>query len=354
MPKLYSRYLAIVYLKYFFILFIALEFFYVSIDILTNLKDFPKSANLAVLYLLFTAASAIAYILPLSLIFAMIIAKINMIRSNELVSLYSLGVSKIKLIRTPFFISLVITFIYVYSNTTGFAYVDEYRNNLENFNNIGKVSNSMFLKYENKYIYIKRLNSQSNAASDIRILSTNKDNLETITFAKKANYDSEKWSFFDVNLVTFPSDLKLGAKGLKQEKKDKFYDLKGFNPSSIEKIYNKSNTYSIKDAISSIKTFKNQGINIDGIKANLYSLIFTPFFAPIMVVILFFYLPATGRFFNIAFLSFIFFITTLCLWGVLFILTRFSLTGVIAPEIGIIMPIILLAIFSVCLLFKKN
>ena len=48
--KLYVKYAALSYLKYFFILLIALECFYVGIDVLTNLKDFPSSANTALLY----------------------------------------------------------------------------------------------------------------------------------------------------------------------------------------------------------------------------------------------------------------------------------------------------------------
>ncbi len=49
--KLFSKYTGLVYLKYFIIIFMALELFYIGIDTLTNLKDFPKSANLQLIYL---------------------------------------------------------------------------------------------------------------------------------------------------------------------------------------------------------------------------------------------------------------------------------------------------------------
>ena len=45
--KLYVKYAALSYLKYFFILLIALECFYVGIDVLTNLKDFPNRSGRA-------------------------------------------------------------------------------------------------------------------------------------------------------------------------------------------------------------------------------------------------------------------------------------------------------------------
>lgn len=49
--KIFQKYIGWTYFKYFVILFVALEFFYVGIDVLTNLKDFPQSANLGLLYI---------------------------------------------------------------------------------------------------------------------------------------------------------------------------------------------------------------------------------------------------------------------------------------------------------------
>ena len=134
--KLYSRYVGYVYFKYVVILFIALECFYVGIDVLTNLKDFPQSANTALLYIALTASVAVTYTLPLSLIFALIITAFNMIRSNEFVSFYALGVSKNSFIVPPFLIALIITLIYIGLNNTPFAYSLRFQKNLTNFSQI--------------------------------------------------------------------------------------------------------------------------------------------------------------------------------------------------------------------------
>ena len=61
--------------KYFVILFVALTLFYVGIDILTNLKSMPASANLKLLYFGLTSLTAVNYVLPLSLIFALKIGR---------------------------------------------------------------------------------------------------------------------------------------------------------------------------------------------------------------------------------------------------------------------------------------
>ena len=56
--SLYARYVGWVYLKTFLIVFGALELFYVGIDLLTNLKELPASANLQLLYSGLTALLA--------------------------------------------------------------------------------------------------------------------------------------------------------------------------------------------------------------------------------------------------------------------------------------------------------
>ncbi|WP_295150945.1 LptF/LptG family permease [Campylobacter sp.] len=347
--KLYVKYAALSYLKYFFILLIALECFYVGIDVLTNLKDFPSSANTALLYIALTAAVALSYTLPLSLIFALILMGFNMIRSNELVSFYALGVSKNALIIPPFLIALAITVGFIALNSTPFAYALKFQKNLTDLSPTG---GDMFLKFEGKYIYIKALNGKN--ANDITIFDMGDNSVVSRSHASSGEYAGKIWHLRDVNTTTLPAQLKLGGSGLRSEFSAQSEALKGFDPSSIASVYDTSNVYSIRDALRSIRTFSHQGVNISTIKASLYNMIFFPLFAPLAVLVLYYYLPVTGRFFNLALLSFGFFIATLCAWGVLFVLIRFSLNGVIIPELGIIVPVTALLGFAAFLVFKHR
>ena len=52
-------------------------------------------------------------------------------------------------------------------------------------------------------------------------------------------------------------------------------------------------------------------------------------------------------------ISFGFFMATLLVWGVLFVLNRFSLNGFLIPEFGIILPIALIFSYGF-FLFSKN
>ena len=101
--SVFFRFISAIYLKSFFIIFFALVGFFVGVDLLINFKDLPNSANLILLYVLFLACMAVSYVLPLSLVFALVLCLANMVRSNELVSFYALGLSKKQVIAYPFF-----------------------------------------------------------------------------------------------------------------------------------------------------------------------------------------------------------------------------------------------------------
>lgn len=352
--NLYAKYIGWLYFKSFFVIFIALVFFYVGIDILTNLKDMPTSANLKLLYFSLTSLTAVNYVLPLSLIFALIVSKFNMIRSNELVSFYALGISKNSLIKPPFIIALVITLIYIGLNFTPFAYSYEFQRNLMKTSQISRISSDIFLKFEGKFIYIKELNPVTSSVQDIRIFDVADGKLKSATFSNEAKFDGNKWILKDVNVTTMPESIKLGSKGLDIKRYDTLETLGGFKPKTIENAYQSNSSISILDAIDFIFAFEKEGVGLNAAKATLYNLLFSPFFAPLMVFIISYFLPVTGRFFNLALTSFVFIIVTLCVWGALFVLMKFAHNGVILPELGVLLPIICIFGFASYLYFKHR
>ena len=167
--KLFTKYLGLVYLKYFFIVFIALEFFYIFIDVLTNLSDFPKSANLQLLYIGLTFLVAINYIAPLSLILAGIVTFIALIRSNEELSFYALGISKNAVIMPIFWIAMFFALLQIGLNSTPLAHARDYQKFIMGKHSSFDTSNSVFLKFQNKFIYFNKLYSRENFATGIKI-----------------------------------------------------------------------------------------------------------------------------------------------------------------------------------------
>ena len=352
--NLYARYVGWLYFKYFVILFVALTLFYVGIDILTNLKSMPASANLKLLYFGLTSLTAVNYILPLSLIFALIASKFSMIRSNELVSFYALGIDKNRLIKPPFYIALAITFIYVGLNFTPFAYSYEYGRNIVKLSNLSRTSSDIFLKFEGKFVYMDSLNPISGEAKDVRIFDINGSNLRSATFGLSARFVDDLWLVKQAKIVNLPQNIKLGEKGLDIKRLGELKTLENFKPKTIENAAAESSAITISDAVDYIQAFKNEGIGLNSVKTTLYNLAFSPFFAPFMVLIIYYFLPVTGRFFNLALKSFIFTIASLCVWGALFVMMRFARNGVISPEIGVLLPVILLGTYAFYLHFKAR
>ena len=345
--NLYARYVGWLYFKYFMILFIALTLFYVGIDILTNLKDMPASANLKLL-------TAVNYVLPLALIFALITSKFSMIRSNELVSFYALGIDKNRLIKPPFYIALAITFIYVGLNFTPFAYAYEYGRNIVKLSNLSRTSSDIFLKFEGKFVYVDSLNPISGEAKDVRIFDINGSDLRSATFGESAKFIDNAWLLKNAKIVNLPQNIKLGEKGLDIKTPSELKTLENFKPKTIESASAESSAITIPDAVDYILAFKDEGIGLNSTKTTLYNLAFAPFFAPFMVLIIYYFLPVTGRFFNLALKSFIFTIASLCVWGALFVMMRFARNGVVSPEVGVLLPIILLGAYAFYLRFGSR
>ena len=352
--NLYARYVGWLYFKYFMILFVALTLFYVGIDILTNLKDMPASANLKLLYFGLTSLTAVNYVLPLALIFALITSKFSMIRSNELVSFYALGIDKNRLIKPPFYIALAITFIYVGLNFTPFAYAYEYGRNIVKLSNLSRTSSDIFLKFEGKFVYMDSLNPISGEAKDVRIFDINGSDLRSATFGESARFVDDAWLLKNAKIVNLPQNIKLGEKGLDIKTPSELKTLENFKPKTIESASAESSAITIPDAVDYILAFKDEGVGLNSTKTTLYNLAFAPFFAPFMVLIIYYFLPVTGRFFNLALKSFIFTIASLCVWGALFVMMRFARNGVVSPEVGVLLPIILLGAYAFYLRFGNR
>lgn len=352
--NLYARYVGWLYFKYFVIIFVALTLFYVGIDILTNLKDMPASANLKLLYFGLTSLTAVNYVLPLALIFALITSKFSMIRSNELVSFYALGIDKNRLIKPPFYIALAITFIYVGLNFTPFAYAYEYGRNIVKLSNLSRTSSDIFLKFEGKFVYMDSLNPISGEAKDVRIFDINGSNMRSATFGESGRFVDGAWLLKSAKIVNLPQNIKLGEKGLDIKTPGELKTLENFKPKTIESASAESSAITIPDAVDYILAFKDEGIGLNSTKTTLYNLAFAPFFAPFMVLIIYYFLPVTGRFFNLALKSFIFTIASLCVWGALFVMMRFARNGVVSPEVGVLLPIILLGAYAFYLRFGSR
>ncbi len=169
-------------------------------------------------------------------------------------------------------------------------------------------------------------------------------------FVDKAKFAGSSWLADNTKKIAMPDRLVLGNDGFSETNEQNASVLGDFKPKSIQSANSSERVnLNVADALDFIFTFKDEGASVNTAKAVFYSLVIHPFFAPLLMLILYYYIPVIGRFFNLAFASFLLVLATLISWGVLFILIKFSQTATIAPELGIAAPVVALLIYAIYL-----
>lgn len=342
------KYISLHYIKYFTIILLALVLFLVGFDYLGSSDKLNISANLLLIYLVYKSFYAIDLLLPLSLIFAMISTKMLLIRSNALVSFYSLGYSRIDILKPFVVVStlVVIAFIYVHS-ISNFARANEYANNIRKNAQYLSPTRDLFFTYKDKFIYFSKMLPLQESAENIRVFSFKNNSLKEVLVAKRASYRGDYWHIDEADLITKPDVVNFSSLGIEITENKNLKILKDFRPKMLDQVYEGKVNFTMKDAIDAYVLLKEQNINTDVIKSALYKMFVYPFFVPCLVVIIFFFVPISVRFLNVSLFSFAAIVASLMVWAVLFMLGELSNHKTIPSEIGIIAPVILL--FSIAL-----
>ncbi len=347
--KIYQIFLSKLYLKKFLLLFFAFEFFFTGIDLMQHLKEVPDSANLQILYGVNKFLEFFSYTLPLSLIFGLISAMLQIIKSNELVSLYALGVSKAQAAKPFVLLSFFISLIYILLNTIpGFVQTHLTTHNIKKHGTINNISSEIFIKSKNTYAYIGSLNPQEKKGEDIKIFITKNGDLKEIIEAKKGYFQKDHWVLQEIIACKKPL---VDSKNLQKTKLNFIHYnhkevLQGFTPHLIDTLFKTNTRLTIQDSFFAMKLFQKQSLKTNKIRANLYWMTVFPLFAPIVIFGLFFLMPIQHRGVNLTFFTTVSIFATLVLWGIVFTLSKIANNGSISPEAGIILPIILLFFVS--------
>jgi len=336
-----TKYILKKYLLNFIIVLISLELFFVGIDFLQNIKKLPDSANLQLLYVLYNSFFTLTLALPLSIVFGWIVTLVLFIKNNELVAFYSVGSSRSKLYAPVVKISLFLLTLLILMQATPLAYSYEQKRKILNNEYFTNTKTDIFLKYNDNYIYFKKLLPLAKKAEGIHIFKVqDKDVIQSIV-AKNAYFQNNKWYVVDAKIMTKPKDLNLNDSKL-DIKHEKFLNtLEGFKPKILDNVYETKSNFSIIDAISALILLNDQGINTDKIRGALYNQIVVPFFVIPILLLIFAYASLNSRFFNMGKFTSSTIFGTLIVWGVFFMLFKFTSGGIILPEISILLPMAL-------------
>jgi len=341
------KYVAKHYLRYFFVIMGALIFFVLGFDYIDNADKFSQSANLMLIYFVYKSFYAIDLLLPLSLIFAMIATKIYLIRSNALVSFFSLGYSRVEILKPFVYVSTAIILLFIALHSwSSFSRAQEFSRNILKHSQYLNPTRDLFFAYKGKYVYFSKLLPLQERAEGVRVFSIENDSLKEVVTAKVAEYRNGFWHIKSGDLIIKPDDLTLKSSGIEVREAKDLDILEGFRPKILDQVYEGKVNFTIGDAIDALLLLQSQNIDVSNIKGALYKIFIYPLFVPFLIVIIYFFVPISVRFLNVSLFSFMAILTTLLVWGMILMLIELSNNKTIPSEVGIIGPIVILALIA--------
>ncbi len=340
-----AKFLVKHYLRYFFLILASLIFFFVALEYLQSIKSLPSSANLQVLYLFYKALYAIDILMPITIVLALIALKLHIIRSNELVAFYALGYSKRTIIKPLFFTGLILTFFYLALHLTSFTYADEYANNIKKYQTISSSTKNLFFRYEMSYAFFEQLYPLQKRAKGVRLFDTRDNRVQRVIFAKEAKFVDNSWHIEDALVIeNLGKQIKKSVRSLDV--------LFGFKPKILDSVYEGKTNISLPDAFYAIKLLQKQSLKTDKLRSIIYAQLFFPFFAPLLLIVIFYFVPVTVRLANLNLFTFGAIISALLFWGAYYLLVKLAFNEAVSPEAAILAPLLLLA-FTAILFYKK-
>ena len=341
-----TKYILSKYLKNFLLILASLELFFVAIDFLQNIKTLPNSANLQLLYIFYSSFFTLTITLPLSLIFALIITIIYLVKNNEMASFYALGFKPNNILFPIISTATLITLFLMFLQTTPLAYSYEQKLKILNNQYFTSVQENIFLKYNDYFIYFEKLFPLQKKATNIRIFKTKDNDIVETIIGSKAYYQNNRWYVIDTKIIKKPQTIDWDNSKLDISYEKFLYTLEGFEPKIINNVSSANVQFSIKDAIYAILLLDTQKLDTKKIRSILYSQIIIPFFIVPLIIIIFIASSINSRDFNSTKFSSLSIFLTLIIWGIIYLLQKLSFNGVIIPELATLLPVGLLFIFS--------
>ena len=342
--KLYFYYLSKLYIKNLLVILFGLSFAFAAIDYFQHAQKLNISGSYKILYIFYMWQQALGLLYPLAIVFALIMTKLALIRSNTMGAFHAFGYSKKRLL-TPFLLVAVVTYgIFTFLHTTEFSYAkDKASLLLENQIDVYNVNN-LFFKYNDTFVYIDALDPIAKKITNITIFKVAGFQVRYTIKAPYATFNGYEWDAHDATLKTHVyKDGKLVHYTI--EKKKHINTLAGYKPKIIESLY-EGKALNIVDAYNTWKLLQKQHLNSDKIRAAFYDKVVMPLFSIALVILLFFKLPFHARMMNLGAVIALSIGVTFVTWGILFGLAQIGTNGVLSPEFSTLFPIVILWVYA--------
>ena len=345
-PSLHFRYISKLYIKNLLAILFGLSFAFAVIDYFQHVQKLDVSSNYQILYIFYMWQEALGLLYPLAIVFAVIMTKLSLVKNNTMGALHAFGYNKKKLFIPLLAVASVTYAIFTFLHTTEFSYAkDKAEILLENELHAYDV-NDLFFKYNDTFVYIKKLDPVEKKIEDITIFKVEGYQVRYTIHAPIAIFDGSEWDAQNAILKTHVYNKEGELENYTIENKESIKTLQGYKPKIIESLY-EGKALNIIDAFNTWKLLNKQNLNSDKIRAALYNKIVVPLFAIALLLILFFKLPFHARMMNIGSVIALSLGATFVIWGILFGLNQMGSNGVLIPEFTAILPIVLLWVYAI-------
>ena len=350
--RLYFKYLFWLYAKNLFAILFGLSLAFTSIDYFQHLAKLEGSSNHNILYIYYRWQESMFLLYPLSIIFALIMTKFALIKTNTMGALHSFGYSKKRLVIPILSVSILVYMLFVALHTTEFSYSkDRAFALLEKKQDIHNVDN-IFFKYNDTFVYIKKLDPIAKRIDEITIFKVKDYRVQYTISAHKAIFEDGEWRALNATIKRHHYKNKKLI-NYTVEHKEKVDTLTGYKPKIMVSLY-EGKTLNIIDAYHTWRLLDSQNLNSDKIRAGFYDKAVVPLFAIALLVILFFKLPFHARMMNTGAVIAVALASTFMIWGLFFGLGQISANGVLAPEFTAIIPILGLLFYAIYIYFSDE
>jgi lipopolysaccharide export system permease protein len=340
------------YIKNLLAILFGLSFSFAIIDYFQHVDELSVTVNYKVLYIFYMWQEALGLLYPLAIVFAAIMTKLSLVKSNTMGALHAFGYSKRRLFLPLFLVASVTYGIFTFLHTTEFSYAkDKAAALLKNQINAYDV-NDLFFKYDDTFVYINKLDPIGKKIEDMTVFKVEGYRILYTISAPVAHFDGIQWDARDATVKThvYKNDK---LKKYTVEHKESIKTLRGYKPKIIESLY-EGKALNIIDAFHTWKLLNKQNLNSDKIRAAFYNKVVVPLFTIALLLILFFKIPFHARMMNLGSVIALSLGATFVIWGILFGLNQMGSNGVLIPELTAILPISLLWVFAIYVYFTDE
>ena len=352
MMSLHFYYLSKLYLKNLMAVLFGLSFAFAAIDYFQSSQGL-QSFSFKILYIFYMWQEALGLLYPLVIVFALIMTKLALIKNNTMGALHAFGYSKKRLVLPMFIVAILTYILFTVLHTTEFSYAKD-KAHLLLKNELGAYDvNNLFFKYNDTFVYIKKLDPVEKKITDMTIFKVEGYQVRYTIKSPTAKFDGHQWDAKDATIKRHIYDKSGQLERYVIEKKNNIKTLIGYKPKIIESLY-EGKTLNILDAYHTWQLLERQNLNSDKVRAAFYDKVFVPIFSLALFIILFFKLPFHARMVNLGAVIALSLGATFMIWGILFGLNQIGSNGVLSPEITAILPIVCLWIYAIYVFFTNE